>query len=334
MPESLNDAVERGAGLLAAARFPVIAGLGTDIAGVVAALKLAEKIGAAVDHDASESALRLADVLRTTGLMFVTPAEARASADTFLLVGDRPMAIWPEIETYVLGAPSSGSAPGARPRILSIGGEDSPARFAALRARVNGRPISEAVSLDEADALARMLRSAKYGVAVFAPEELDTLAIEMLAGLVKDLNASTRWSCLPVSESRTAEGAMMATAWMTGVPLRSAFVNGRWEHDPWRYDSRRLFASGEADAAIYICCYGDPPPDWLPDIPALLLVNTSKKPLRRSAIRITIGQPGRDHDAVLYDRVTAGLMHQRASAPNGAPSVASILNRIRARLSA
>jgi formylmethanofuran dehydrogenase subunit B len=328
MTESLDDAVDRAARLLAAARFPVIAGLGADIAGVVAALKLAEKIGAAIDHDAAESHLRLADVIRSSGLMFVTPAEARAVADFFLIVGQRPHASWPELQGYLIeGRPESKTR--LKPKVISIGADEAPAVLAALRARVNGRPVGDASA--DVDALTESMKSARYGVAIFAPEELDALVIEMLAGLVKDLNDATRWSCLPIPESRTAEGAMMAATWMTGVPLRSAFVNGGWEHDPWRYDSRRLLASGEADAAVYICSYEDPPPDWLPDIPAVMLVNAREIPARRNTVRISIGQAGRDHDGVIYDRRTAGLVHQEAGAPSSLPSVASVLDRISAR---
>jgi formylmethanofuran dehydrogenase subunit B len=344
-PEFQN-VVDGAARLLAAARSPVIAGLGTDIAGVIAAFKLAETIGAAVDHDCAGSLLRDLAVLRETGMLLVTPSEARARADTLLLVGDRPMAAWPELADYLfddavtqerrllsIAARESklGTAAG-KVALLETSSHDIPQRLGALRARVNGRPIGDVTRLGELDRFAEALREATYGVAIWSPEELDALSIEMLAGLVSDLNEGTRWSSFSVPQSGSAAGATLAAAWMTGFPLRTAFVNGRWEHDPWRFDARRLLASGEADAAIYICSYQDPPPDWLSDIPAVLLVNAATLPERRNALRITVGQPARDHDSVLYDRRTATLTHWPASDPSEIPSVAHVLNSIAARL--
>jgi formylmethanofuran dehydrogenase subunit B len=340
----LEEAIGEAARILSAARQPVIAGLGTDIAGVVAAFRLAEKIEAAIDHDVAESALRQLSVLRDMGMMLVTPAEAPALADTLLLVGEGPFAASPELPDSLLEASE-------RRTVLSIRSCDVPANLvdravkslsaepltipdllAALRARINGRPVAVAVPIEEIDRFAEMLRTAKYGVAIFSPEELDVLAIGMLTGLVKDLNGTTRWSSLPIPESATAAGATMAAGWITGLPLRSAFIGGRWQHDPWRFDARRLLAAGEADAAIYICSYEEAAPDWLPDIPAVLLVNAPEISPRRNAIRIAIGQPARDHDGILYDRRTATLVHRAASAPSSTPSVAHVLNRIAARL--
>jgi formylmethanofuran dehydrogenase subunit B len=182
------------------------------------------------------------------------------------------------------------------------------------------------------EAAAEALREARYGVAVWAAAELDPLAIEMLVGLVKDLNETTRWAGLSIPKSITAAGATIASAWMTGFPLRSAFVRGRWEHDPWRFDARRMLGSGEADAAIYICSHERDPPDWLAAVPAVLLVNGHSAVSRPDAVRISIGMPARDHEAILYDRLSGGLVHQPASAGCNKPSVASTLNRIRERL--
>ena len=49
-PVTLKVAVAEAAKLLSTSRFPVIAGLGADVAGTRAAIALAERLGAAVDH--------------------------------------------------------------------------------------------------------------------------------------------------------------------------------------------------------------------------------------------------------------------------------------------
>ena len=63
--------------MLAASRVPVVAGMGADIAGARAAIALAERIGAAVDHMNSDAVLRDVEVMRTGAMMLTTPNEAR-----------------------------------------------------------------------------------------------------------------------------------------------------------------------------------------------------------------------------------------------------------------
>src|SRR5437764_236086 len=106
-PVAFAAAAREASRLLAAARLPVIAGLGTDVAGTRAALNLARAVGAAVDHMHSEALLRDLDVMREAGFMLTTRAEARARADTLLLVGPGLTAAWPELPTRLLGQPPS-----------------------------------------------------------------------------------------------------------------------------------------------------------------------------------------------------------------------------------
>ena len=49
-PVALDAAIAEAARLLGASRLPVIAGLGTDVAGARAAIALAQRLGGVVDH--------------------------------------------------------------------------------------------------------------------------------------------------------------------------------------------------------------------------------------------------------------------------------------------
>ena len=94
--------MDRAAELLAAADFAVIAGLQTDVAGVVAAYRLAERIRGCVDHLAADAALRDQSVLQDGGLMAASPGTARTRAHVLLVVGDWPFAAWPEGRNFLL----------------------------------------------------------------------------------------------------------------------------------------------------------------------------------------------------------------------------------------
>jgi formylmethanofuran dehydrogenase subunit B len=58
-PVALSTAITAAARLLDASRQPLIAGLGTDIAGARAAIALARRIGAAVDHMNADALLQI-----------------------------------------------------------------------------------------------------------------------------------------------------------------------------------------------------------------------------------------------------------------------------------
>ena len=86
-PALLAAAAERAAEILSAARMPVIAGLGTDVAGARASILLAERLRGAYDHMYSARLFADLDVMRQAGLMFTTPNEARLRADVLLFIG-------------------------------------------------------------------------------------------------------------------------------------------------------------------------------------------------------------------------------------------------------
>src|SRR5215471_14375560 len=89
-PVELEAACAEAARLLQQSRLPVIAGLGTDVDGARAAIALAQRTRAVVDHMHSEALLRDVDVMRDAGMMTTTPSEARLRADVLLLVGPLP----------------------------------------------------------------------------------------------------------------------------------------------------------------------------------------------------------------------------------------------------
>src|ERR1700730_4872777 len=100
-PVVLEVAAAAAAELLTASRLPVIAGLGTDVAGARDAIALARRIGGAIDHMHSDSLLRHLEIGR--GLIMTTRSEAALRADTVLLVGPGLVRAWPRLPTDLIG---------------------------------------------------------------------------------------------------------------------------------------------------------------------------------------------------------------------------------------
>jgi formylmethanofuran dehydrogenase subunit B len=335
---------------LSRSRLPVIAGLGTDIAGACAAIALAQRLGGVVDHMHAEVLLRDLDAMREAGMMATTPNEARLRADTLLVAGtalsDRPELAGPLLARSA--APEQGGSvkrrvfrlcPGkakiaagdAAVRTVGRNAKELPVLLAALRARVAGRPIGRApVPAKTLDALAADLQAAQFGVAVWSAADLDALAIEMLCGLVDDLNARTRFTGVALPAPDNAPGVLQACGWMAGFPMRTGFARSLVEHDPWRFAAARLIDSGEADCAVWISAYGEAVPGWRRAVPTIALTRHGADV--RAQVHIEVGHPGIDHDAVEHLAGTATLAPVTAAKPSETISVAQAIARIDAAM--
>jgi formylmethanofuran dehydrogenase subunit B len=353
----LDAAIAEAAGLIGKSRLTVVAGLGADVAGAQAAIALCERIGGVVDHMSSTALLRDLDVLRESGMMLTTPGEARTRGDVVLLVGNGLvesglLEAMPNLRTRALTPPA---AEGAPRRIFRLGADEAdmralagaatdnvskietisadeaslPGWLAALRARVNGRPVTlSSARSGEIDALAATLRSAKFGVAVWSAARLDVLTIEMLCGLVRDLNAKTRFTGLPLAPGDNAAGVLQVCGGMTGFPMRTGFGSGVPEHDGWVFNAGRLVESGEADCALWISAYGAEAPRWRKPIPLIALTAAAAEFSRPPTVRIAVGRPGVDHDSVDYCPAMGTLVSKAASHPSQTPSVAEVIGKL------
>jgi formylmethanofuran dehydrogenase subunit B len=353
-PASVDDAAAAAARLLARSHQPLIAGLGADIEGARAAIALAERVGGVIEHVHSAALLRDLDPMRETGVMLTTPGEARVRADVVLLVGQGLTETWPALNGRLLRPPARPEgldvkrrivwlAPQADARIPGFEGDIEvfaaglgatlAVHLAALRARVKGRPVAQAqIPLSAFDSLAATLKGARFGVAVWTAESLGALEIEMLNGLVRDLNETTRFSTLPLAAPDNGAGVLAACGWTTGFPMRTGFGAGAPIHDPWRFDAERLIASGETDCVLWISALGATPPAMRNSVNFIALCEQTAKFAEEPNVRITVGRPGVDHDAVMHSSDAGTLVASTASARAATPSVAEALERIAAGL--
>jgi formylmethanofuran dehydrogenase subunit B len=346
-PASIEEATECAAAILSRARLPVIAGLGTDIAGIRGSIVLAERLHGAYDHMYSDRIFAELDVLRQAGSMFTTPNEARLRADVYLFVGSEPTRIWPqvmdrlapgEIPVFDLAAekrkivwvgPEPGLTEIAGIPVVPVEAPDLLTTLAALRARIAQKPVRLPDDLcRKLDAAAEILRKARFGVAVWGGAAFGGLAAETLQGLLLDLNKTTRFTGLGLGADANAAGAVQASGWMTGFPMRTGFGRGFPEHDTWRFEATRLVESGESDAALWISAYGPETPKWTRQIPLVALVPPQATFAPPPAVRIDIGCPGVDHDGVDFSREAAAIVAREASLPSNKASVATVLGRI------
>ncbi|MBV8577845.1 MAG: hypothetical protein JOZ58_22790 [Acetobacteraceae bacterium] len=343
-PVSLDEAVREAASILSASRSAVIAGMLTDVAGTEAALALAAAIGAAVDHAHAAAAFRNLDVMREAGWIVTTPLEVCARADLVVLVGPGLDSTWPGYAAKLRLREPPPLKPESARRIvrLCLGNEPSgadamtincdlhelPILLGSLRALYAGHAIRDQTpKLPQLHKCAQMLREAAYGAVLWSAQEMSGLAIEMLCGLIDDLNRTTRFAALPLAPSGNAIGVAEACAWTCGFPFRTSFARGSTEHDPWRYDAARMVVSGEADSAVWIAATESLTPAWDGAVPAIAIVAPGTEFRTKPAVQILVGRPGIDHSAVLFDPDCATLVAKPA--PRGElPTVAEVLRLV------
>jgi formylmethanofuran dehydrogenase subunit B len=349
-PAALERALAEAAGLLAASRCPLIAGLGTDVAGARAAIGLAERIGAVVDHMNADVLLRDLAVLREAGMMLTTPNEARLRADTLLLVGPSLEQDAPQLGEWLrLGEPRQhdaaaerkivrlcpGRAAAAMPGEIRVGRDavQLPTLLAALRARLAARPAGRTgISVKAIAELAKLLEASRFGVAVWSARDLDALAVEMLCGIVADLNAHTRFTGFSIAPGDNAIGVLQTCGWMTGFPMRTGFGRGYPEHDPWRFDGARMVAAREADCVLWISAFRAAPPPWRDGPPVIALTTGDAALAVPPAVQIEVGRPGVDHDGVEHFAPLGTLVAVEATRRSDTMSVADAVGRIAAAL--
>lgn len=354
-PATLDAAVAEAAKVLHASRHPLIAGLGTDVAGARAAIMLAKRAGAVIDHMNSDALLRDLDVMRSSGVILTTAGEARVRADTLLLIGPGLIKAWPELPPRLFGnmrqpkchgtaerqilwlCPGDDLArlPPAATIVETIGKDpnDLPTLLAVLRARVAGRPTGKIrISSKTLDDLSAGLKASRFGVAIWSAATLDALTIEMLCGLLDDLNTTTRFCGLPLSPGDNAAGVLQTCGWLTGFPMRSGFRRGSPQHDPWLFDGCRLVESGETDCVLWISAYHAQAPAW-GEAPLMIALTGRAASFRVPPhVHIDVGHPGIDHASVEHMLVSGTLAMVAAKEPSDTISVADALARIAAAL--
>jgi formylmethanofuran dehydrogenase subunit B len=362
LPVKLDEAVGRAAEILRKAKLPVIAGLATDVNGVRAAVALAERSGATVDHMNSPSLFRNLQVLQDGGWMTTSLTETRNRADLIVVAGAHVFELFPRLmervirpkkcvptdagtarELVLIGPWKPTTLPPElddwRPTIIPVGLSALGEVVASLRALVAKRPLQvsgiEGVDINTLQNLARRLQQADYSVVAWAASELDfphaALTVENLVELVRSLNETTRSAALPLGGSQGDVTANEVCVWQSGRPLRTAFGRGHPEHDAVMFNYRRLLSQG-ADALLWLSSFlpETPPPDA--DIPLVVLGHPKIRLVQPPTVYIPVGIPGVDHAGHIYRSDAVVSLPLRQLRESRLPAASEILQAIIERL--
>ncbi len=106
------------------------------------------------------------------------------------------------------------------------------------------------------------------------------------------------------------------------------------EHDPWRFDSARQIAAGEADAALWLASLPAPRPDWLGTLPSVAIVGVGSPEASGDVADVVfaVGVPGESAGGTLWDERRAAIAYAPAAGQTAELSAAGILTAIHERL--
>jgi formylmethanofuran dehydrogenase subunit B len=355
-------AVDDAAQILRNARRPLIGGLAIDIDGMRAALALARRVGAVMDHAVSSAKYRNLHVLQEAGWISTTLAEVKNRADLLMLVGDGWHTRFPRfVERVIAPDPQLFAQPLAR-RIVLVDRQAGavahtlpqrfqrlqldatiaqvPELFAILSALASGAPVDATrlpgIAATQLEQCIAWLRGSQYGTVVWAAPDLDVahaeLALQMLARLIRTLNREGRFAALPLAGSNGDLTANAVHTWQSGVAFPANYANGRIDFDPHRYHAANVLARGEPDCLVWISSLSAEltPPEF--DGPAIVLGRADMQPPRSARVFIPVATPGVDAPGALIrtDKVVSLYLQQlRTSA---LPSVADTLRAIERRM--
>jgi formylmethanofuran dehydrogenase subunit B len=341
---TLEDAVDAAARLLAASRQPLFGGLGTDVAGARALYPLACRTGAICDPAGGAALFHGLRALQDRGGFTTTLAEVRTRADLIVCVGSLPSVRYPEFlrrcgvgeggtAQIVLLQPTSGDPQDvAPPGVESIRVDgDLFDLVAMLAACVAGRAVGAAGG--PLVALAQRLHEARYAVLAYETAQLPdhgALIVEAVNRTVGTLNQGTRAAALPLGGGDGASTVNAVFTWLSGLPLRSRAAPAGLEHEPLRFDARRLLADGAVDALLWIASFGTEPAPPASALPRIVLGHPVFEAASQApgCVFIPVATPGVGAAGHLFRTDGSVLMPLRALRDAGLPTVAEVLRRI------
>jgi formylmethanofuran dehydrogenase subunit B len=281
-PASLDAAIDAAAGHLDAANLPLVYGLSNATCEAQReAVLLAEAIGGVIDshtslcHGPTEIGSQLA------GMVTCTLGEVTNRADFILYWGANPAESHPRHFTKYTLMPKGRFVPAGRKgrTMVLVDVRDTPSVKAAdvflrirpgtdfeaasaLRAIVKGLPVHRdrvadtGLAVGQLEDLAARMKRARFGAIFFGMGLAMTRGRHMNAAailtLTAELNAFTKFVCMPMRGHGNVAGADAVLRRMTGYAFGVDFSRGYPRSNPGEFSAVDMLARGDNDATLVV----------------------------------------------------------------------------------
>ena len=364
-PASVEDGIDRAARILAEARYPLVFGLGESTSEAQrAAVSLGDRVGACIDvPSGGESTI----ALQAVGEVTCTLGEIKNRGDLIVVWGADPLESHPRLfSRYALDPKGTFLPDGRSDRYCVIvdvreteSVREAADQFIAIQQGRNFealwvlRALARGIELDADEveaatgaplgtwqALMERMKAAKYGVLFYGAGPATARTGQSMAhavhALTRDMNALTRFVCMPLDEGRNGTGARNVLTWQTGNPFAVSLARGYPRCGPGEFNAGQLLSRGEADAALIvsggaITGLSDRAREHLSTIPSIVL---------DSAGAVTGFHPAVVFQTAVFGVHTAGTVYRmdgvplplRAALASSLPSPEQVLRAIEERV--
>ncbi|MCG8323890.1 MAG: hypothetical protein MI673_00105 [Thiotrichales bacterium] len=355
---TLEAAILEAARILKRAKQPLITGLGTDLAGMRTAMRLAEQSGAIIDHMHSQGSVKNSLVLQDLGWITTTLSEIKNRADLIIFAGTDATS-YSRFYERIINTRSSlfrGSinnrqlvyiGDGLNPKAGKHASRNPPIHIkckqehigeltAVLHTIIVGDYIDSdvihGISIKTLLDLARRMKQARYGVIVWAPGELNfpnaELTIQNLCETAKYLTRETRFAGFSLGGNDGGATAVNVSAWQCGYPLRVSFNKGYPEYDPHIYSTSNVLKNRRVDAMLWLSSISSNARPPRAGIPSIVLASPNTRIGHRNNVLIPVGTPGVDHKGHMFRTDSAISLPLKKLRDTGLHPAADIMNLI------
>ena len=347
---NITKAINNLSSLLKKSKSTLFAGMGTDIKGTKATLKIADKFKCIVDHFSGDSYVKNIKSVQEVGGFFLTLSELKNRSDTIIIIQSSNDELPRLFERYIFSKNTINDL--KKRKVVFIGNRlpqfiyknkkkldfdhiklnsISLLHFiSSLRNSINSE-ISE-IKDKEIVNLLKLFKQTNYGSILWSIKELDNSISDLIVTeinlLIQDLNKFTRFAGLSLTGSEHILTVNEVLLWQTGFPIRTSFEKGFPVHDIDQFSTKRLIDKKEIELAIWINSFNKKKIIINKKIKNVLIGIPTHPQKKDVDIFIPVGTPGLDHNSHLLriDKVVSLPLKKIRNI--SLPSVDYVLNKV------
>lgn len=356
----LGTALAAAAAILKNSQQPLFAGLGTEVQGMRAILRLAKQCHATLDHMHSAATLRNTLAMQNSGWQTTTLSEVKNRADLILAIGTNIVSshprffeklVWNKDSLFNKGTPrvvylavgdadtQAGTAPDGTPAtVLAADKTALPAIMAALNAMSNpayakSNKTTSVAGLPMAalSGLLEKIQAANYAVVVWSASELAyphaELTVQSISQLIAKQGEHSRVAGLCLNSGDGDTSVSQTSTWLSGYPGRQRFSQNQAHYDTALFSTTEQIQS--CDALLWISSFNPKPaPDYAG--PSIVIGHPSTPFERPPRVFIPVGVPAVDDSGTLFrmdGSIALPIQKLRASP---LPRLTDVINQLEA----
>ena len=347
---NITKAISSLSSLLKKSKATLFAGMGTDIKGTKATLKIADKFKCIIDHFSGDSYVKNIKSVQEVGGFFLTLSELKNRSDTIIIIQSSNDELPRLFEKYIF---SKKTINNLKKRNLVFIGNKAPQFIYKNKKKFNFNHIKlnsinllnfisslrNSIKSDITEikdkkilSLLKLFKQTNYGSILWSIKELDNnisdLIVTEINLLIQDLNKFTRFAGLSLTGSEHILTVNEVLLWQTGFPIRTSFEKGFPVHDIDQFSTKRLIDKKEIELAIWINSFNEKKIIINKKIKTVLIGIPTHPQKEDVDIFIPVGTPGLDHNSHLLriDKVVSLPLKKIRNI--SLPSVDYVLNKV------